>query len=107
MLTVPSEPDFVTLVRIAARIVAGRAGHDADARGRLQADVGTAFFALTEGAPAGRAVSARLQVDDGGVHIELAADLDDPALAAKRLAAAGIVHDTTGDGRTLRARVAS
>ncbi len=107
VLKVPSEPDFVTLVRIAARIVAGRAGQDADSRSRLQADVGTAFFALTEGAPDGRTVSTRLRVGDEAVRIELAVDLDDPTLAAKRLDTAGIGHETSADGRTLRARLSS
>lgn len=105
VLTVPGEPDFVTLVRIAARIVAGRAGRDADARSRVQADAGTAFFALAEGAPAGTTVVTHLLVDESAVRIELAVELDDPTLAVKRLRAARILHELSADGRTLRARV--
>lgn len=107
VLTVPGEPDFVTLVRIAARIVAGRAGRDADARSRLQADAGAAFFALAEGAPAGTTVVTRMLVDEGDVRIELAVELDDPALAVKRLDEAGIVHDAAASGGTVRARVSA
>jgi hypothetical protein len=105
VLTVPGEPDFVTLVRIAARIVAGRAGHDADARSRLQAKAGAAFFALTGGASTGTTVVVRLLVEEEAVGIELAVELDDAPLAVKRLDAAGIAHDGAADRRTVRARV--
>jgi hypothetical protein len=108
VLTVPGEPDFVSLVRIAARIVAGRAGHDADARSRLQAAVGTAFFALTEEASADSAVAMHLRVGgDDTVTIELVVRLDDVAVAAERLEQAGIRHEVGDDGRTVRARLAS
>jgi hypothetical protein len=107
VLTVPGEPDFVTLVRIAARIVAGRAGRDADARSRLQAEAGAAFFALAEGSSAGTTVVTRLLVDDGAVQIELAVELDDPALAVKRLEAEGVAYELAADGRSLRARVSA
>jgi hypothetical protein len=106
-LTVPGEADFVTLVRIAARIVAGRAGRDADARSRLQAEAGAAFFALTEATPPGATVTIRLQVADDEVRIELALEVDDPTLALKRLDQAGIGHDAAADGRTVRASVSA
>lgn len=106
VLTVPGEPDFVSLVRIAARLVAGRAGQDADARTQLQAAVGRAFFAITEGGRPDGSVSARLSVGPDQVAIELQVDSADAPSVAARLVEFGIDHELSADGRTLRARVA-
>ena len=101
-LQVPAQEDYVSLLRATARVVAGRLGCPDDARTRLQAATGIAFFALLEDvAAAGIADpgAVRLQVswDDDRVTAELSSDGrdDTPALAA-------LAHrDDLADGREL------
>ncbi|MET0727725.1 MAG: hypothetical protein ABWZ76_05450, partial [Acidimicrobiales bacterium] len=92
-LTVPAQADFVALLRVTARVVAGRVGFADDARSRLQAAVGDAFFTMLEGAEATSSIVATLHAASGTVTVELTGDR------------APVHHDeipTLGDGHELR-----
>ena len=104
-LTVPAQPDFVTLLRVTARVVAGRVGLADDARSRLQAAVGDAFFTMLNGAESTSAIVATLHAMAGSVVIELTG-----ARAPVRhdeVLALGDGHELRRDGATLRFWVAA
>jgi len=72
-LLVPAEVDFVQVVRVAVRILAGRAGCSDDARTRLQAAVGAAFFASLERVGPDAQVSITLEIEATRVAVTVAA----------------------------------
>jgi hypothetical protein len=101
-LTVPAGPEFVQVVRVAVRIVAGRAGCSDDARSRLQAAVGAAFFEVVDRAPADSSVVAVLTSGDGRTTVDLSAE--PPASGLDPTSVAGVAdgHELTDDGAGLR-----
>jgi hypothetical protein len=101
-LRVPAEPDFVSVLRVAARAVAGRAGRLDDARTRLSAAVGVAFFAITDHAPPGATVDALLSAVRGDAALTLQVPPSLPPLSAAAVAAVGVEHELSVDGRSLR-----
>jgi hypothetical protein len=101
-LTVPAHPDFVAVLRVAARAIAGRAGRADDARSRLQAAVGAAFFAMTDSAPPGSAVVAHLRSGAERVEMTLMVDAAAPGLVPEQLADLATEHELSPDGRSIR-----
>lgn len=73
-LTVPAQPDYVQVVRIAVRVVAGRAGCTDDARSRLQAAAGAAFFELIDRAAPTATIVTALTTEPERMVVALAAD---------------------------------
>lgn len=71
-LTVPAEADFVAVVRLTVQAIAARSGCTDDARSRLRAAVGSAFFELAHEVGAGGTVRVELQVDPARVVVDLA-----------------------------------
>jgi len=105
-LRVPAEEDFVSLLRATVRVVAGRLGCSDDARSRLQAATGRAFFALLEDATTiGGTVSLTVTWDDERVAAEVRCD---PPPSSPVLATVDAHHDLADghelldDGRALR-----
>jgi hypothetical protein len=72
-LTVPAELDFVAVVRLTAQAVAARCGCTDDARSRLVAATGSAFFELADETGPGGSVLVELHTDDDRVLVELTA----------------------------------
>lgn len=70
-LTVPAEADHVAVVRLTVQAIAARSGCSDDARSRLRAAVGTAFFELVHEVGAGGAVRVELQVDPDRLVVDL------------------------------------
>ncbi len=101
-LTVPAQADFVSVLRVASRALAGRAGRRDDARTRLQAAVGTAFFAIVEGAPADSSVVAVLSPGPERVELTLLVDPAGTPLDPAHVANLGVEHELSPDGRSLR-----
>lgn len=105
-LRVPAEEDFVSLLRATVRVVAGRVGCSDDARSRLQAGVGRAFFALLEdAATVGATAALTVTWDEHRVCAEVACQ---PPPASPVLTALDAQHDLAGghelldDGRAVR-----
>ncbi len=101
-LTVPAQPDFVAVLRVAARVLAGRAGREDDARTRLQAAVGTAFFAITERVGSTGVVVAELRSDIERVEMTMLVDPGAPGLEPADVADLGTEHELSADGRSLQ-----
>lgn len=101
-LSVPAEPDFVAVLRVVARLIAGRSGHHEDARMRLQAAAGTAFFAVLEGAPRDSTVVALLSADPERVELTLVVPPEGKPLTSVHVADLGVPHTLSPDGRSLR-----
>lgn|GEM_PF-4157090 len=109
-LRVPAEEDYVSLLRATVRVVAGRVGCSDDARSRLQAGVGRAFFALLEDATTvGATAALTVTWDDTRVCAEVACE---PPPASPVLTTIDSHHDLAdghellADGRALRLWVA-
>lgn len=109
-LRVPAEEDYVSLLRATVRVVAGRVGCSDDARSRLQAGVGRAFFALLEdAATVGATAALTVTWDEDRVSAEVACD---PPPASPVLTTIDSHHDLADghelldDGRSLRLWVA-
>lgn len=100
-LTVPAQPDFVAVLRVAARVLAGRAGREDDARTRLQAAVGAAFFAITERGRSTGVVVAELRSDADRVEITLLVEAGTPGLEPADVVDLGTDHELSPDGRSL------
>lgn len=105
-LRVPAEEDYVTLLRAAVRVVAGRVGCSDDARSRLQAGTGRAFFALLEDAGTiGGQVGLTVTWDDDRVTAEVRCE---PQPSSPVLTTVDSHHDLADghelldDGRALR-----
>ena len=101
-LTVPAQPDFVAVLRVAARVLAGRAGREDDARSRLQAEVGAAFFAITERVWSTGNVVAELRADADRVEMTLLVEAGAPGLEPADVAQLGTDHELSPDGRSLQ-----
>lgn len=101
-LTVPAQPDFVAVLRVAARVLAGRAGREDDPRTRLQAAVGTAFFAITERVGSTGVVVAELRADADRVEMTLLVEPGAPGLDPDDTSMLGTDHELSPDGRSLR-----
>jgi hypothetical protein len=104
-LRVSAHPDLVPVVRAAARIVAGRAGGDDDARSRLQAAVGQAFFAVLEAWSDSEHVVVRLLPSADRITAELTADGTRRPSGLDALVERGGLGDgqeLAGRGRTVR-----
>lgn len=71
-LTVPAEDDFVALVRLTVQAIAARSGCLDDARSRLRAAVGSAFFDLVHELGGEGSVRVELRVDPQRVVVDLA-----------------------------------
>ncbi len=71
-LTVPAEADYVAVVRLTVQAIAARSGCTDDARSRLRAAVGAAFFELVHEVGTGGAVRVELQVDPTRLVVDLA-----------------------------------
>jgi len=99
-LRVPAQPDLVSVLRVAARVVAGRAGTSDDARTRLQAAVGRTFFALLEGWSDAQVVTMRLRPAPDRVIVELTADGQGQPSGLASL----VAREDLGDGRELASR---
>ena len=109
-LRVPAVEDHVSLLRATVRVVAGRVGCSDDARSRLQAGTGRAFFALLEDAATiGGTVTLTVTWDDERVAAELACD---PPPSSPVLTSIDAHHDVADghelldDGRAVRLWVA-
>lgn len=109
-LRVPAEEDYVSLLRATVRVVAGRVGCSDDARSRLQAGVGRAFFALLEdAATVGATATLTVTWDEDRVVAEVTCD---PAPASPVLTTIDSHHDMADghelfdDGRAVRLWVA-
>lgn len=100
-LTVPAEPDFVAVLRVAARVLAGRAGREDDARTRLQAAAGTAFLAITERVGSTGVVVAELRADADRVEMTLVVEPRAPGLDPADVADLATDHELSPDGRSL------
>lgn len=101
-LAVPARPEFVQVLRVAVRVVAGRAGCSDDVRSRLQAAVGAAFFeAVDRGEPGARIVALLEPRDD---RMAVALGLDPRASALDPTAIAGVAdgHELLDGGHRLR-----
>lgn len=105
-LRVPAEEDYVSLLRATVRVVSGRLGCSDDARSRLQAGTGRAFFALLEDASTiGGSVCLTVTWDRQRVTAEVACD---PAPSSPVLDAVDAHHDVADgheivdDGRVIR-----
>lgn len=72
-LTVPSEADFVAVVRLTVQAVAARAGCTDDARSRLRAAAGAAFFELAAEAGPSGSVVVELRTEGERVGVDLTA----------------------------------
>lgn len=105
-LAVPAQPDFVQVVRVAVRVVAGRAGCSDDARSRLQAAVGTAFFELIDRSTADARVIATLTDGGGRLFAELSAEPRSSPLDPTSVAGLADGHELADDARALRLWVA-
>lgn len=101
-LTVPAQPDFVAVLRVAARVLAGRAGREDDARTRLQGAVGTAFFAITRRVGPSGVVVAELRADADRVEMTLLVEPGAPGLEPADVADLGTDHELSPDGRSLQ-----
>jgi hypothetical protein len=109
-LRVPAVQDHVSLLRATVRVVAGRVGCSDDARSRLQAGIGRAFFALLEdAATVGGTVTLTVTWDDERVTAQLACE---PPPTSPVLTAIDAHHDVADghelldDGRAVRLWVA-
>ena len=100
-LTVPAEADFVSVLRVAARVVAGRAGGGDDARSRLLAATGAAFFAILRDAGASGSVITTLRTDGSRTVLEMTSSAANP-LDADVVEGIGDGHEVLDGGRTLR-----
>lgn len=100
-LTIPAEDDFVAILRVAARVVAGRAGGGDDIRSRLLAAAGTAFFVLLRQAGASGSITTWLSTDDDRITLEMTPDAANP-IEAKDVRDIGDGREITNGGRTLR-----
>lgn len=105
-LRVPAEEDYVSLLRATVRVVAGRLGCSDDARSRLQAATGRAFFALLEDpATIGGTVCLTVTWDDARVTAEVRCD---PAPTVPVLTSVDAHHELADghelldEGRALR-----
>jgi hypothetical protein len=100
-LAVPAEADFVQVVRIAVRVVAGRAGCSDDSRSRLQAAVGAAYFAVLDRALPDAPVAATLRISEERVEVEVRTE--QPTSALDPAAAVGLADgcQLSADGRAL------
>lgn len=87
-LSVPAEADFVQVVRVAVRVVAGRAGCSDDARSRLQAAVGAAYFGVLDRARPEASIAATLRIGDARIEVELRTE--DPSSAVDPAAVVGL-----------------
>lgn len=101
-LSVPATADFVSVLRVASRVLAGRAGRRADARSRLQAAVGTAFFAIVDRAAPGTSVVTLLAADADKVELTFLLEPSGEPLTSAALAGLVTDHELSPDGRTLR-----
>jgi anti-sigma regulatory factor (Ser/Thr protein kinase) len=99
-LTVPAQPDFVQVVRVAVRVVSGRAGCSDDARSRLQAAVGAAFFEVVDRAGDGH-VRATLTDEDGRLVVAISGEPPSAALDPTSVAGLADGHELADDGRSL------
>lgn len=102
-LTVPAEADLVQVVRVAVRIVAGRAGCSDDARSRLQAAAGAAFFQLLEPSEHGGTVVITLTALPERMLVELRST-GSMGTAIDHSAVVGLAdgHEVSDDGQALR-----
>ena len=100
-LTVPAQPEFVQVVRVAVRVVSGRAGCSDDARSRLQAAVGAAFFEVVDRVDGSSHVATKLVVEPERIVIELTAEPRSLALDPTSVAGLADGHELADDGRTL------
>ncbi|MFP5256209.1 MAG: hypothetical protein ACLGI8_10210 [Acidimicrobiia bacterium] len=97
-LRVPAEEDYVSLLRATVRVLAGRVGCSDDARSRLQAGVGRAFFALLEdAATVGATATLTVTWDEDRVVAEV---ICQPAPTAPVLTSIDSHHDVA-DGHEL------
>jgi hypothetical protein len=99
---VPAVADFVSVLRVASRVLAGRAGRRADARTRLQASVGTAFFAIVERSAPGTSVVTLLAADADRVELTFLLDPSGEPLTPDAVAGLVTDHELSPDGRSLR-----
>lgn len=90
------------MVRVAVRVAAGRAGCSDDARSRIQAAVGTAFFALVERSEGDVQVLTTLSLEAGRLTVELRTD--PPATGIDTTALAGVAdgHELLDEGLCLQ-----
>jgi len=100
-LTVPAEVDYVSVLRVATRVVAGRAGFDDDGRSRLLAAAGAAFFALVRDAAATGSVTSLMRTSRHRVVLELSASSANP-LDPDAVVDIGDGHELLDGARTLR-----
>ena len=101
-LTVPARQDFVQVVRVAVRVAAGRAGCSDDARSRIQAAVGTAFFALVERSRDEAQVVTALSLEPGRLVVELRSDPPAPGIDTTSLAGVADGHELVEGGLCLQ-----
>lgn len=106
-LTVPAQADYVQVVRIAVRVVAGRAGCSDDARSRLQAAVGTAFFEVIDRAEPGATIVTTLTTEADRMTAALAADPALELLDTDKVDGLADGHRLGGGGRTIELWVAT
>ena len=97
-LTVPARPDFVQVVRVAVRVVAGRAGCSDDARSRLQAAAGAAFFEVVDRSAAGARVLTTLTGGEGRMRVSMTADPPPSALDPTSVAGIADGHELADGG---------
>ena len=101
-LAVPARPEFVQVLRVAVRVVAGRAGCSDDVRSRLQAAVGAAFFEAVDRAEAGARIDAVLEPRDDRMAVVLGLEPRASALDPTAIAGVADGHELLDAGHRLR-----
>ena len=102
-LSVPAEADLVQVVRVAVRVVAGRAGCSDDARSRLQAAAGAAFFQVIDRAPSGATVVVTLTAEPDRMVVELrSATPRDGVIDPAAVIGLADGHEVSEDGLAIR-----
>lgn len=101
-LTVPARQEFVQVVRVGVRVAAGRAGCSDDARSRIQAAVGTAFFALVERSNDDVQVLTTLSLEPGRLSVEMRTDPPMAGIDTTALAGVADGHEVLDEGLCLQ-----
>jgi hypothetical protein len=70
-LTLPAQADFVSVLRVAVRVVSTRAGCDDDTRSRLQATAGSTFFVMLDGTATEAAIEVVFTLGQGSVALDM------------------------------------
>lgn len=100
-LSVPARNEQVQVVRAAVRAVGGRAGCSDDARSRLQAAVGAAFFEVVERAAPDANVRTEMRIEPARALVRLGADPPSAPLEERAFAGLADGHELSDHDRVV------